>query len=153
MDIVKCWACHKQFPQIVTHVHHKAPRRAGGKDNPGNLVRICPTDHTTVHAVTRLLRKGRTGEANAALRLAARGKDNYEKRLAKLVKVEAQSWEEAEPQDTQAIHAELPIAVYQTLKAAASTMRMGGKTMGVGRLMAGILTRWSEKWASGQLKD
>ena len=44
-----CSLCGNFSPTI--HIHHKIPRSAGGNDNPSNLISLCPSCHSLVHAV------------------------------------------------------------------------------------------------------
>lgn len=46
----RCVARHRPEP-LELHRHHVHPLGMGGRDEPGNVVWLCPTAHTSVHEV------------------------------------------------------------------------------------------------------
>ncbi len=54
--VCRCVASHRP-PPLELHVHHILPIYLGGPDVPSNRVTICPTAHSSVHEILRLMLK------------------------------------------------------------------------------------------------
>jgi hypothetical protein len=48
---------HRPLP-LETEVHHKWPLGMGGPDKPENKIKVCPTSHSTIHVLIRMLVNG-----------------------------------------------------------------------------------------------
>lgn len=49
-----CVADHRP-PILEYHRHHVRPAALGGSDDPSNLVFLCPSQHTNVHELLRMM--------------------------------------------------------------------------------------------------
>ncbi len=47
-DGYRCWRCGNDKNRLITH--HLIRRRAGGRDDPENLITLCASCHTKIHA-------------------------------------------------------------------------------------------------------
>lgn len=46
----RCYICGEDNPNVL-QTHHIFPRRLGGEDSPGNLVRLCANCHQAVESI------------------------------------------------------------------------------------------------------
>lgn len=127
---VTCYIHGTLFPKYSCHVHHEAPRAAGGGDDAENLIWLCANCHNLTHRVAQLEELGRSGEAGD-LSLSAYPVPSQRIRFKKTVKeiltANAKAKIEGKRKAKAMVEIELSHEVYDKLKVFLNDHKTGNK--------------------------
>lgn len=145
---VKCYIHGAMFPKHACHVHHEAPRAAGGGDEASNLIWMCANCHNLTHRVAQLEELGRSGEASdlsSAAFTSPAQRMRFKKSVREILVANAQAKTSGQRKEKAQVELQLSHDVYDRFKLLLSDHKVNGRRISNSRYIEQLLIEHLKK--------
>jgi hypothetical protein len=139
---VVCFVHGVPFPKSTCHLHHEAPRMAGGGDEASNLIWLCANCHNTAHRVAQLHEQGKTGEISDILDTLFASlpvKKRFQQVVNEMLEAVTLAKHTGKGKSKTMVELYLPNDTYNRLKLAVSDFRVDGKKLGISKYVEALV--------------
>lgn len=139
---VVCFVHGIPFPKSTCHLHHEAPRMAGGGDEASNLIWLCANCHNTAHRVAQLQEQGKGSEAvdtSNTLYPTPAMRQRFQQVVKEIVEAVVLARGTGKGKDKTMVELYLTPEVNKRLKTLVSEVRVNGKRVGVAKYVESLV--------------
>lgn len=143
MSAVSCYVHGSTFPKSTCHLHHEAPRMAGGGDEASNLIWLCANCHNTAHRVAQLQETGKSGEASDIGDLLfqdASQRNRFYQVVGEILQAVTLAKGTGKRKAKTRIELDLDPLVHDRLKTLVSSIRTNGKKVSLAKYVESLVT-------------
>lgn len=139
---VTCFVHGIAFPKSTCHLHHSAPRAAGGGDEQANLIWLCANCHNTAHRVAQLQEQGKSGEASdtsMTLYPTPASRQRFQRVVKEILEAETLAKGTGKGKSHTMVELHLTPEVHTRLKTLVADIRVNGKRTGVAKYVESLV--------------
>lgn len=139
---VICFVHGIPFPKSTCHLHHEAPRMAGGGDEASNLLWLCANCHNTAHRVAQLQEQGKSGEASDTsntLYPTPAARQRFQQVVKEIVEAVVLARGTGKGKSKTMVELHLTPDVHKRLKTLVAEVRVNGKRTGVAKYVESLV--------------